>query len=290
MDIAKSVRSMPWFNSIQMSFGDEEYLLLREFIRLRIGLDFAPPRREILASRLRRRVEALSLRSYLEYYQYLLYSVREARDRELEELTEALANHETYFYRESYQLDLLYHSLWAELKYKKPIRILSAGCSTGEEVYSLQINAHENNIHESDVSVVGVELCRSAVNTAKTGLYRPYSFRFALPFAKERYFTPAAEGCWVVKPSLQERVNFYQGNLVDSFSVEALGLFDVIFCRNVLIYFDDAMLTRVAKSFWKLLRPKGYLFLGHSETLLGRGLPFEAVRIGQYIVYRKVGP
>jgi chemotaxis protein methyltransferase CheR len=272
-----------------MAFGDEEYLLMREFIRARVGLDFAPPRREILASRLRRRVDALSLRSYLEYYQYLLYSPREARDRELNELTEVLANHETYFYRESYQLDLLYQSLWSELKPKKPIRILSAGCSTGEEAYSLQIAAIEHQIPDSDIEVTGIELCRSSVETAQRGIYRPYSFRFTSAAFKEAHFSAGQEAnTWEINLSLREKVSFRQMNLIDSLDLESMGQFDIIFCRNVLIYFDDVTLARVAKTFWRLLRPRGYLFLGHSETLLGRGLPFEAVRIGQYIVYRKV--
>jgi chemotaxis protein methyltransferase CheR len=282
---------MSWFNPQPMTFGDEEYLLMREFIRARVGLDFAPPRREILAARLRRRIDTLSLRSYLEYYQYLVYSPKEARDRELLELTEVLANHETYFYRESYQLDLLYQSLWPELKPKRPVRILSAGCSTGEEAYSLQIAATENFVPDIDVNVMGIELCRSSVETAQRGLYRPYSFRFTQPGFQEKYFTPSAEpNTWEILQSLREKVSFRQMNLIDSLEVEGLGQFDVIFCRNVLIYFDDVTLARVAKTFWRLLGHRGYLFLGHSETLLGRGLPFEAVRIGQYIVYRKVSP
>lgn len=271
-----------------MSFGDEEYLLLREFIRARIGLDFAPPRRDILATRLRKRVEALSLRSYLEYYQFLIYSRRDQRERELDELMEVLANHETYFYRESYQLELLYGNLRKELNAAAP-RVLSAGCSTGEEAYSLQIAAREHGINEPSIKIVGVDLCRSAIAHAQEGRYRQYSFRFELPFPKERYFT-VDSGVYQVRPFLRENISFFQGNLLDSFWMEGLGTFDAIFCRNVLIYFDDSTLVRVAKSLWKLLRPKGYLFLGHSETLLGRGLPFEAVRIGQYIVYRKVTP
>jgi chemotaxis protein methyltransferase CheR len=284
--------SWPYDPGASVALLEEEYRLLREFIRARVGLDFGPPRRDILAARLRKRLEALSLRSFLEYYHYLLYAKREQRDRELDDLAGALANHETYFFREAYQFELLFHDLWKEVAAPvgQTTRILSAGCSSGEEVYSLAISALERQLlPEGRVEIAGVDLCRTPIDTARRGVYRRHSFRVELPFPVDRYFTPVEVQAFQVKPRVREMLAFYQGNILDNVWMEGLGAFDAIFCRNVLIYFDEAGLSRASRIFHRLLKPRGYLFLGHSESFLGKGFPFEAVRAGQCIVYRRLG-
>lgn len=279
---------MPWpYDTAPPPLEEEEYRLLRELIRSRIGLDFGPSRRDILASRLSRRLSALSLRSYLEYYRYLLYARRDQREREFSELADVLANHETYFFREAYQFELLYKVAWGSLPWHGPnVRILSAGCSTGEEAYSLLMAAREGSV-EPLPELVGIDLCAATVEAAKRSIYRQNSFRSTLPFPRERYFVEREPNLFEVKPTLKAAAHFQQANLLDAVELESLGLFDVIFCRNVLIYFDDAALTRVARNFHRILRPGGYLFLGHSESFLGRGLPFEALRLGHHIAYRR---
>jgi chemotaxis protein methyltransferase CheR len=280
--------SWPYDPADRLSLGEEEHRLLRELIRSRIGLDFGPTRRDILASRLKRRLDALSLRSYLEYYRFLIYAKRDQREREFTELADQLANHETYFFRESYQFDILYQHLWSSVaRTTGATRILSAGCSTGEEVYGLVMAAYELK-PPAVVEVVGVDLCPTTVEQARQGIYRAHSFRAPLPFPRDRYFIQEGEILSRVRPEVKSSTSFAPANLLDTLQMEVFGPVDAIFCRNVLIYFDDTSLTRVARIFHRILRPGGYLFLGHSESFLGRGLPFEALRVGHNIVYRRI--
>lgn len=283
--------SWPYDPAAPVPLPEEEYRLLREFIRSRIGLDFGPSRRDILATRLKKRLEILSLRSFLEYYHYLLYAPKEQRFQEMETLADVLANHETYFFREAYQFDLLFDVFWDKIRASegRPTRILSVGCSTGEEVYSLALSALERRMFpEKYIELIGVDLCRPPIDAARRGVYRPYSFRAQLPFPREKYFLSLDSHSFLIKSEVRSLVTFHQGNLLNALFMEKLGPVDAIFCRNVLIYFDDAAVARAAKIFHRVLRPGGFLFLGHSESFLGRGFPFEAVRGGQYIVYRSV--
>lgn len=259
-----------------------EYELFRTVIGRHFGLDYPPSRRQALAARLERRMSAHGLRTFSDYYRLLRYGNGE----EWRFLAEVVTNNETYFFRESAQFDELIGLLPTLAERRAPLRVLSAGCSSGEEAFSLAaVLAAHAELLPHGFEVCGVDISARCVAEARSGRYSDRSFRLdrPKPTGVERFFS-RSEGTWSVKPGLRARVRFHIGNLVDPGGLR-LGEFDVIFCRNVLIYVRDDDIRRFLRTLALSLRPRGYLFLGQSESLLGRVTPFAAVRLGSQFAY-----
>ena len=167
------------------------------------------------------------------------------------------------------------------------LTVWSAGCSSGEEAYTLAILLSESALLRGwKVSVIGTDLCPSNIEAANRGIYRPTSFRTMDEKTRDRYFS-AVEGGLKVTSALKRLVHFSVGNLMNHVHVKAVGRVDVIFCRNVLIYFDDVSRRAVTDLFYERLLPGGYLLLGHSESLLNAGTHFEPVHLEGDLVYRR---
>lgn len=266
---------------------DDEFRLFNEWLSEEYGLRFGPEKREILRARLEPRRAALNLRSFDE----LLFRVRYHPDRERERaaLISQLTNNESYFFRESGQLDLLRDDVLPELRREvrgRPIRLLSAGCAAGEEAYTLAILARETLGPNAPLEVTGLDVDAAALERAREGVYRTHAFRGIDDRLRARYFDGERER-WRLAPEIRAAARFRQGNLVDPVWSEALPAQDVVFCRNVLIYFGDEAVRRAVEQLYRVLRPGGYLFLGHAESLSRVPSRFKPERRPGAVFYRR---
>jgi chemotaxis protein methyltransferase CheR len=267
----------------------EEFRLLRDLINAQAGLHFGDDALVIFDRRLSERVAELQLAGFDEYYKYLRFNVR--GPAELEEVIERLITTETYFFRQEYQLRAFSHELLprlAELNHtSKRLAIWSAGCATGEEVYTLAILVHESGLFDGwEVRIFGSDISKHNVAFARRGIYRNTSFRTTTPEARRSYFEETADGSRV-RDHIRRVCHFGQLNLLDSGRASIVGRVDVVFCRNVLIYFDLRSRKSVIENLYERLLPGGYLLLGHSESLLNVTTAFELVHLSEDLVYRR---
>jgi chemotaxis protein methyltransferase CheR len=282
-------------SDLDVEMSEEEFRLLRDLIHERFGLFFDDNQRASLRARLQGRLAGRGLRSFEDYF----HELRFAPDRadELVSMVTHLTNNETYFYREGPQLNVFADHVLRQTKERKSrssdrtLRLLSAGCSTGEEAYTLAMIAFDSGqfFWNWEVEVVGLDVDVQALEKARRGVYQHNSFRTLPADIKARHFVPAGPGSFQVKEPIRRMVTWRRGNLVEAESFEGLGPLDVIFCRNVLIYFSDAMILRVVRLLHDVLAPGGYLCLGHAESLSRITDLFLPVRFQGAMVYQSSG-
>lgn len=266
----------------------DEFRLLRDVINQHSGISFGADSRAVLERKLRERLAHHGCSSFGEYCQFL----RSERGKtELDEAVDLVTVNETYFFREDYQLRCFEREvlpgLAAEIGPKGRLSIWSAGCSTGEEVYSVAAAVRESGLFPvAEVRIFGSDISRRCVAAARRGVYGPSAFRQTPHELKRRYFTERADGVHV-SDELRALCNFGQLNLLNPERAAVVGRVHVIFCRNVLIYFDNASRRRVIEMFYDRLLPGGFLLLGHSESLLNVSTAFELVHLREDLVYRK---
>lgn len=272
------------------SLKPDEFRLLRELINRFCGMTFSDDSLFLFERRLRDRVRETGVEDFTQYYHHLRYHPH-AR-AEIEAAVDALVTNETYFFREDYQLRAFRHEILPELarrlsaEGRKSLTIWSAGCSTGEEVYTLAILVEESGLFAGwDVRIFGNDISRRVLAVARRGTYGPSSFR-AMPPMYERFFVPAPDGRQVV-PHIRAMCHFGHLNLLDRDRSALIGRADAVFCRNVLIYFDDEARRRVIDTFYERLHPGGYLLLGHSESLLNSSTAFSLVHLQTDMVYMR---
>jgi len=266
----------------------EEYRLIREFMNDLCGLVMDAESLQTVERRLVDRVVDLRLRTFSEYYRYLRYHPR--RHTEQERAIDALTTNETYFFREMSQLNAFTGEVLPALREggeeRRTLNVWSAGCSTGEEVYTLAILITESALfHDWDVRVFGNDISRRVLQTARSASYRAASFR-ALPAGYDHYFLNEGDRR-VVVPRIRALCHFGHFNLLDDARVAIVGKVDAIFCRNVLIYLDNESRRRLIGSFYERLQPGGYLMLGHSESLLNTSTAFELAHLKGDLAYRR---
>jgi len=270
---------------------DEEFLLLGELIAEQLGISFPDHKRELLATRLRPRLQALRLRRYYDYYLQLAGDL----DGERARLAELVTNHETYFFRELEQIDALFDLALAGLKAAAAtpgmVRLLSAGCASGEEAYTLGLCArrHFAALAGSTLTIDAFDVDATRVAMARQAIYGPGAFRATPGEVRARYFTPRGADRWELKPAYRTGLRFYWGNIVALDTFAPAVPYDAVFCRNVLIYFSEPALHLAADHFAAVLRPGGLLLLGACESLIGLSSRFETVRLGSSIAYRRIG-
>jgi len=221
------------------------------------------------------------------------YLTRATTGAEAEQLINAFTVNETYFYREEHQLAALANSILPEVvKDHRPgdlVRIWSMPCSTGEEPYSIALWLLENwpLVDAYNIEIVGSDIDTAAVEAARAGYFNARSLAKLPDAVREAYFEPEHRHRRKIIDDLRESVRFTTANLVDPASVAAQGKFDVVLCRNLLIYFDDASRVAAAANMHGCLNPGGYLCLGHSESMARISERFTLVRLEDAIVYRK---
>lgn len=280
----------------EQKIGDEEFANLRDFIYAQSGIFIADNRKYLLENRLANRLKELNLKSFGEYFYFLRYDAD--RKRELNKLFEVITTNETSFYRNPPQLKvfqdiILKDVLEAQRRAgSKSLRIWSAGCSTGEEPYTLSIMLHEvlrYEVSSWDIRITASDLSEAVLHSARRGVYTEYALRTTPPEIITRYFSKEGEGRFVIKPEVRDLVQFGQLNLSDRFQVKRVERSQIVFCRNVIIYFDEEMKRQVISSYYDNLLPGGYLFIGHSESLHNLSRAFRPIHHPGAIVYKKEG-
>jgi chemotaxis protein methyltransferase CheR len=276
---------------LDVELDEEAFRLLRDLIHEKFGLYFDENQRHSLRARLQNRLASRGLRSFEDYFHELRFGPDRAE--ELQSMVSHLTNNETYFYRELPQLKVFADHMLPQIKERKAragertLRILSAGCSTGEEAYTLAMIVFDSGhfFWNWDVEVTGLDVDQAALDKAKKGVYQHNSFRGLAPELKARHFTTVGTSAQVKEP-IRRLVSFRRGNLVEPASFEGLAPLDAIFCRNVLIYFSDAMILRAVRIFRNILAPGGHLCLGHAESLSRITDLFQPVRFQGALVYQ----
>ena len=275
--------------SPRMRLAPEEFRLLRDMINVHFGLHFDDSGLYLFERRLAERVAALELSTFDEYYKYLRFNANGRR--ELEEAIETLTTKETYFFRQEYQLRAFQNELLPRIARanaaSRQVSVWSAGCSTGEEAYTIaMLMLQSGTMYNWDMRVIGSDLSKNSVAFARRGVYRGASFRTMSEQLLNRYFT-RTDGGYQVIDNVRRLCHFGQLNLLDNVRASNVGRVDAIFCRNVLIYFDEQKKKRVIDTLYQRLVPGGYLLLGHSESLLNVSTAFELVHLKEDLVYRK---
>lgn len=275
-----------------VELSEEEFRLLRDFVHERFGLFFDDGQRASFRSRLVARLSSLDLLSFEDYYHYLRFGPQ--RQEELQKMITHLTNNETYFFREEPQLKVFSDHVLKTLKEKKArtgergLRVLSAACSTGEEVYTLAMLVYDSGqfFWNWDVQLHGLDVDSVAQEKARKAIYFHNSFRGMKPELIEKHFVKHGHG-YEVKETIRRLVHLRQGNLLEAASYEGLKPTDVVFCRNVLIYFSDQSTLKAVKLFYDLLAPGGFLMLGHAESLSRISDLFTPIRFPGAMVYQK---
>jgi chemotaxis protein methyltransferase CheR len=286
---------LPAFDDSRPEMSPEEFRLLRDHVYAHCGILVHEDMKFVMERRLWPRLEALGLADFGTYHRFLRYDAQ--RRAELEAAVEALTTHETYFFREALQLRAFSDELLPELQRRnassRRLRIWSAGCSTGEEAYTLSMLLKESALFEGwDVEVYGTDISRRVIAQARRAEYGPSALRATPPEMLARYFDKVAgAGNKVrVRDGVRAWVSFGHLNLLDEATAQLVPRMDVIFCRNVMIYFDGPARRRLIHLFREKLVPGGYLLLGHSENLLNLSVDFELVHLRGDLVYRRPEP
>ena len=276
------------------AMSDAQFSRLGKIIYERSGIHFPDTKKYVLESRLSRRLQELEMDDYDQYISFL--TMGPYQQEEFQEMFNKITINETSFFRNEPQLAVFENQILPELiearKSVKRLRIWSAACSSGEEPFTLAIQIHRSlgvRLMDWRIEILGTDISELALSTALSGRYTDYALRTTPPLMKQRYFKQNG-AFWELDPQVRQMVSFEVLNLKDRLAAKRHGQWDVIFCRNVLIYFDNAMKTQVATMFADQLRPDGTLFIGHSESLRGLDVPFEQMPIPQGFCYRKVAP
>lgn len=273
------------------SMSEAEFALFKDLIYGECGISLGAEKRSFLESRLRRRMDELGIRSAYEYY--CLVTGPRGRSQELPSLLDALMICETSFFRNQPQFELLKDVVLPEIIAKKDraatrlLRVWSAGCSTGQEPYSAAMTLLESlpDRESWTIRVFASDLSFTALERAQCGLYRADQLKSIDPQCVAKYFR-RENGHYVVSEAVRRRVIFDYHNLKHDNGLRGL---DIIFCRNVMIYFDSEEQRRLVNRFSNCLVPGGYLFLGHAESLQGLSTRFTMMHRNKGIAYRLEG-
>jgi chemotaxis protein methyltransferase CheR len=279
------------FNDELIPLPEDIFRLLRDFIHDYCGIFFDDGSKFLLERRLNRRLELHQLKSFEEYYHFLRYDRK--REEEIVVLVDNLTTNETYFFREVAQLKAFSEEILPELRSrntgKKSLRIWSAGCSTGEEPYTIAILLLESGNWWRDwqVEIMGSDINQRVLHTARKGMYKKGSHRATPPDMLRKYFIDEGKGDYRIIDAVRQLVSFSYVNLLDPFKTSLIRDLDIIFCRNVIIYFDRNAKKKVIETFYDKLQEGGYLLLGHSESLINLSTAFTLRTLKNDMVYQK---
>ncbi len=259
---------------------DRTYQKYATLIYAQSGINLGGGKKELVQARVAKRMHALGIFDYLDYYEYV---VRDHKKGELSFLLDAISTHVTSFFREGDHFDFLASTVkeWLNAG-QRSFRFWSAGCSSGEEPYSLAITVLEALEGEScvDVKILATDISKQIISKAKQGIYEKQKLINIQP-QRGKYFRPIGDGLIEVNDLVRKMVVFNYLNLQGE-EYPFRGPMDAIFCRNVMIYFDEQGRRRVIDRFHRLLKANGYLLVGHSESLIGMADGFRYVRPSIY--------
>jgi chemotaxis protein methyltransferase CheR len=273
------------------SISQDDFLKFQEFFYRKTGIRFEDTKRYFVDKRLMERIGNTGSANFREYFSRLRF---EAGGTELQALVNLMTVNETYFFREDYQFDCLVKSILPEIvarkKDKSPIRIWGLPSSSGEEAYTIAMCLIERwpGIKDHDVEIISSDIDTSILALARAGLYSARSTAHVPEAYLRKYFRKSAAG-FQINEDLRNAVEFTRVNLQDPEDVRPYRGFDVIFCRNLLIYFDDISRKQAAETFYDALKPGGYILLGHSESMSRISSLFQIRKFEDAIVYQRPG-
>lgn len=253
---------------MEYAISTEEYQRFRRLIHDKSGIALGDRKQSLVQSRLSRRLRDLRLSTFSDYYDLVL---SDPTGEEFTRLLDLISTNKTDFFREPKHFEFLRDRILPELAEEKRIRIWSSACSTGEEPYTIAMTLfeHAQDPDQWDFKVLASDLSTRVLDTAAAGIYAKARFQDVPPEVLKRHFLRgrgATAGFFKVKPHLASVIRFRRLNLMDSrFPIK--NPLDVIFCRNVMIYFDRPTQETLIEKFHRHLKPGGYLFIGHSESL-----------------------
>lgn len=272
----------------------DEFKLFTRFIESACGISIDESRSEALSTSLLQRMVVLGFEDYLSYYYFLKNNVR--GDEEFGELVKLITINETSFFRYAAQFEAIRDEVIPELIRAKQeddrmLRFWSAGCASGEEPYSLAMVFNELDLAEQgwQIKILGTDIDRSVLDLAKKGVYSRRSMQQMDEFMIKKYFTQIGEDEWLLHHNVRNMVGFAESNLSRQPYPPWLSAsgWDIIMCRNVLIYFQEETIRKILDEFWHCLGGGGYLFVGHSENLAMMPHDFETMRFNEAFYYRK---
>jgi len=271
--------------------SSENFLKISEFIYRKSGIHLEEDKHyEKIAKYIDKRADELEVDNFRKYFFKLRFEDKDGE--EFQELMNAVTVNETYFFREKDQFEVLVDHILPELDKimpkNRPLRILSSPCSTGEEPYSMILHMVEEGelIERRDIEVVGIDIDSTVIQKAQKAFYSDRSVHAIPPHILGEWFDKKKLG-YQLGDDLLGTVDFQVANIFDKVAMRKLGKFDVIFSRNMLIYFDDASRKEVAMTFYDMLNPRGYVLLGHAEYMSRIVSVFEAKKVAKALVYQK---
>ena len=256
-----------------MTSDRNELMKIRDLVFKESGIKISSNKESFIRHRVMKRMKELEIVTIRDYYRHIKY--RDPNKKEFLELVNSFTTNETYFFRDYNQLEVFANynlDEAAEIKRKinnKVLRIWSAACSTGEEPYTIAIilAACLDDFDEWDIKILATDIDQKVLSTAREGIYRGRSLKYVADEYMDSFFEKTEEG-FVVKPHIRSMINFKKLNLTDAESIaQYKDNFDFIFCRNVLIYFEEAMRREIIENLYNALVENGFIYLGEAETV-----------------------
>lgn len=273
----------------EIIISDEDFQKFREYFYRKTGISFESTKRYFVDKRLVERIEATDSDNFRGYFAMLRF---QASGDELQQLTNLMTVNETYFLREEYQFQCLVDSVLPEITKCKtddrPIRIWGIPSSSGEEPYTIAMYLLEcwPGINDWDVEIISSDIDTTILQKARSGRYSARSVQHVPSLWLKKYFTRMGDE-YQICDDLRQTVEFTRVNLSDPADTRLYRDFDVIFCRNLLIYYDDLSRKEAAETFYDALKPGGYICLGHSESMSRISSLYQVCRFPEAILYQK---
>lgn len=274
---------------IDIKITNAEFERFRDFFYRKTGIRFEDSKRYFVDKRLVERIKKTNSNSFRDYFTSMRF---QASGEELQQLINIMTVNETYFFRESHQFDCMVEELLDEIvrtQNKTELKIWSVPSSTGEEPYSIAIYLMEKwpGINHVDVELLSSDIDSSVLEKAKAGIFNERSVQNLSPALRKKYFNKTEFGLYQATDDLRSCVHFSKVNLNEQKDMQKYRDIDLIFCRNVLIYFDDYSRRNVAEALYDALSPGGYIFLGHSESMSRISSLFKIRKFKDALAYQK---
>ncbi len=286
---APLIGKAPLTSGVKMS--DDTFRLIREFIYQQTGIYFQDNKKYLLEGRLGKRLQVLNLGTFEEYLQLIKYGTR--RNEELKFFYDAITINETFFFRNEPQFEAFEKTLVPAILAGKPgrykLRVWSSASSSGEEAHTiamLYLERLKPKYPGLELEVVGTDINSTVLDTARKGVYRDYSVRNMPKMYLDKYFK-AEDGRFTVRDDVRRLVRFENLNLYDQIRMRQMGTFDIVFCCNVLIYFDAPSKIQVVSNLYDALNRGGFLFIGYAESLHGISTAFKLENFPKTVAYKK---
>ena len=270
--------------------SDEELAKFYEFFYRKTGILFSDNKRYFVERRLQDRIAITGASDFRAYFSSIRF---QNSVEEIQHLINSMTVNETYFFREDYQFSALVDGICPDLSQrKKPgeaIRIWSLPCSTGEEPYSIAIYLLDRwkRADEFDIEILASDIDTRALASARAGIYGERSLQKLSKAEKERYFSYLRQDQYRIRDEIRESIDFSTINVMDPQQIQRYRDIDVIFCRNLLIYFDDVSRRQAVEAMYECLVPGGFICLGHSESMSRISSLFHPRKFSETIVYQK---